>query len=481
MSLIKLLSKFLNEWKNDFNLLKELYGYYSKFVEKIKNDEKLKLYQKILLLNQYCATAEKFELINDFINSKFSYYIISYAEPNSVLSLTQNFLMKFVAKITEENSTFDRLIELDGEVGFLEGESYFCFNMENLVEIRTYLRQKIPEIITTYYNENKGNWAFVESFTGYTTININNLEKLKKIDIMKGLDENNFIIGKNYASKLITYLLNKVLVNINFSLNNPYKNNSPSKFINESNEICQLVPENDKTEDKNKFKILSKNQIYKSGSFFELLYGKIGKYYISQILDSLSDYGKLVDRVDLLLENLDLFNEYIKMHFLASILKMNLDNYVNLSIEEEINVIKNYFKNNNIDYEELLNDSTDEDNEKENLEEYSYFNEANNDEKNNSINNDIKGNGKSDLKEKIRSTIVLRKFSKKYPHLKEELILNKKPKKKMYSLKDQMLRNLFINTVNLRDDFKKIHDDPNLSEEMKGEYYRILNTILSND
>ena len=133
---------------------------------------------------------------------------------------------------------------------------------------------------------------------------------------MKGLDENNFIIGKNYASKLITYLLNKVLVNINFSLNNPYKNNSPSKFINESNEICQLVPENDKTEDKNKFKILSKNQIYKSGSFFELLYGKIGKYYISQILDSLSDYGKLVDRVDLLLENLDLFNEYIKMHFL---------------------------------------------------------------------------------------------------------------------------------------------------------------------
>ena len=91
MSLIKLLSKFLNEWKNDFNLLKELYGYYSKFVEKIKNDEKLKLYQKILLLNQYCATAEKFELINDFINSKFSYYIISYAEPNSVLSLTQNF------------------------------------------------------------------------------------------------------------------------------------------------------------------------------------------------------------------------------------------------------------------------------------------------------------------------------------------------------------------------------------------------------
>ena len=78
MSLIKLLSKFLNQWKNDLTLLKEIYDYYSKIIEKIKNDNKLKLYQKIVLLNQYCATSEKFEFINDFVNSKFNYYIILY-------------------------------------------------------------------------------------------------------------------------------------------------------------------------------------------------------------------------------------------------------------------------------------------------------------------------------------------------------------------------------------------------------------------
>ena len=481
MSLIKILSKFLNEWKNDFNLLKEIYDYYSKIIEKIKNDDKLQLYQKILLLNQYCSTLGKFNCIKDFVNSRFSYYIVSYAEPNSVLGLTQKFFTKFASNLSEEHKTFDRLIELDGEIGFLNGESYFCFNMENLVEVRTYLQQKIPEIITTYYNEDNDKYAFSESFTGYTTINMNSFEDFKEIDIMKNLDKNNIIIGKNYASKLITYLLNEVPGHIKFSFSNACKNNSPSKFINQSNEICQLVPENDKSEEKNKFKILSKNQLYDSGSFFELLYGKIGKYYLSQIFDSLSDYGKLIDRVDLLLDNLDLFKEYIKMHLLASIFKINLNNYNNLSVEEEINSMKHFFENNNIDYEELLNYSANEDTEEENSEESSDYNESNNDGNINSVNNDNKGNRKSDLKEKIRSTLVLRELSKKFPHLKKKLIVNKKPKKEKYSLKDQMIRNLFINTVNLQDDYKKIHDDPNLSEEMKGEYYRILNTILSSD
>ncbi len=481
MTLKKLLSKFLNQWENDLNLLKEIYDCYSKIEEKIKNDDKLKLYQKIILLNQYYATSEKFKFINDFVNSKFNYYIISYAEPNSVLGLTQKFFSKFVENLSEEHKAFDRLLDLDGEIGFLNGESYFCFNMENLVEVRTHLRQKMPEIITTYYNEDNDNFAFSQSFTGYTTININSFEKFQEIDIMKNLDENYIIIGKNYASKLITYLLHEVPGHIKFSFSNACKNNSPSKFINESNEICQLFPENDKSKDKNKFKILSKNQMYDSGSFFELLYDKIGNYYISQILDSLSDYGKLVDRVDLLLENLDIFKEYIKMHFLAKIFKINLDNYINLSVEEEISFIKESFKNKNIDYEEFLNYNADEDSEEENSEEQSDYNESNNVEKKNSINNDNRGNGKSDLKDKIKSTIVLRNFSKKFPHLKEELNLNKKPKEEMYSLKDQMIRNLFIHTVNLRDDFKKIHDDPNLSEEMKWEYYRILNTVLSND
>ena len=470
-TLVKLLFCFLNEWKNDLNLLRELYDYYSKIIEKIKNDDKLKLNQKILLLNQYCATSEKFKSIKDFVNSGFNYYILSYAEPNSVLRITQNFFIEFSSKLSEKHKAFDRLMELDGEIGYLDDQSYFCYNMENIIEVQTYLRQKMPEILTIYYNENKDDCAFVEPFTGYATINMNSLEMFKEIDIMKSLNKTNIVKGKNYASKLITYLLHEVPGHIKFAFSNSCKSNSPSKFINESNEICQLVPEDDKSDDKNTFKILPQNKMFDSGSFFELLYGKIGIFYVSQILDSLSDYGKLVDRVDLLLDKLELFNEYIKMHFLASIMNFNLDNYSNLSVEEEIKIIKDFLKNKDIDYEELLNYDIDEDSKEDICEEQKDYNKT----------NDIKDKEKKGMKEKIRSTIVLRKFSKKYPHLKKKLDFSRKPKVEKFTLQEKMIRNLFINTPNIYEEYKKIDNNPNLSEEMKREYYRILNTVISCD
>ena len=495
ITLVRLLLHFLNEWENDFNMLKELYDYYKKITEKIMNDGKLQLYQKILLLNQYHATSDKFIFIKDFVNSKFNYYIVSNAQSNSVLSLTHNFFIEFASKLSEKHKAFDKLIELDGEFGYFEGERYFCYNMKNLTEVQTYLKQKIPEIITTFYSNNTDNCAFVEPFTGYTTINLNSFKMQEEIDIMKSLDETNIIKGKNYASKLITYLLHEVPGHINFSFSNACKHNSPFKYINESNEICQLVPEYDLSYDKNENKIFLKNKKYDSGSFFELLYGKIGNYYISQILHSLNNYGKLVDRVDLLLDNLDLFNEYIKMHLLAFLFDLNLDNYSTLSIEEEIIAIRDFLKNKNIDIEKLLNSIVEKDNKEENEEEDEEENEEdnkeetkeqntpNNDEKKYSFekHKDLQDNKITGPKEKIRSVFFIRRLRKKFPHLKNKLPICKGPYVRKFSLKDEMIRNLFINSHNLQDEYKRIHDDPNLSIEMKNEYYRILRTIITND
>lgn len=482
-SLKKILLNFLSEWDNDYNLLKELYDYYLIIVNKIKNDLTIKLYQKIFLLNQFSLTSEKFKFIKDFKNSKFNYFLFSCAEPNSVLNLTYNFFIKFVSNLSEEHEVFDRLIELDGEIGYFKGESYFCYNMENLYEVKTYLKQKIPEIITTFYNENKDNSAFIDPFTGYITINFNSLEIFKDINIIKSLDEKNLTKGKKYASKLITFLLHEVPGHIKFAFGNACNNNSPSKFINDFNEICQLVSEDYKSDDNQKIKILTNNNKFDSGSFFELLYGKIGKYYVSQILDSLNDYGKLVDRVDLLLENLDLFNEYIKMHFLAYILKIDLDNYLSLSIEDEVNALKDFIKKKNIDYEDLLNysiDEEDEENEEDNNEELNDNNDLSKEEQNlKDKNNYNKSNEKKELKDKILSSFVLRKLLKKYPHLKTKYFYYKKTEEKKYDFKDTMLRYLFFNTVNIRDNYKKIQDDPYLTEDIKNEYYRILDSILS--
>ena len=355
--------------------------------------------------------------------------------------------------------------------------------MENLYEVQTYFKQKIPEIITTFYNENKDNSAFIDPFTGYITINFNSLEIFKDINIIKSLDEKNLTKGKKYASKLIIFLLHEVPGHIKFAFGNACNNNSPSKFINDFNEIYQLVSEDYKSDDNQKIKILTNNNKFDSGSFFELLYGKIGKFYVSQILDSLNDYGKLVDRVDLLLENLDLFNEYIKMHFLAYILKIDLDNYLSLSIEDEVNAIKDCIKKKNIDYEDLLYnsiDEEDEENEEDNNEKLNDNNDSSKEEQNlKGKNNYNKSNEKKELKDKILSSFVLRKLLKKYPHLKTKYFYYKKTEEKKYDFKDTMLRYLFFNTVNIRDNYKKIQDDPYLTDDIKNEYYRILDSILS--
>jgi len=485
-SLKTILLKFFDEWYNDSNLLKKLYDYFFNFVQKIKNDKKIKLHQKILLLNQFSLTTNKFVFIKEFTNSNFNYFLITCAEPNSVLNLIHNFFINFISNLSEKHKAFERLIELDGEIGFYEGDSYFCYNMENLHEVQFYLNQKIPEIITTFYYENKDNSAFIDPFTGYITINFYSLEMFKDINIMKSLDVNNIVRGKKYASKLIINLLHEIPGHIKFAFGNACNNNSPSKFINDKKIICQLVLENDKSNDDQKIKILTNNNKFDSGSYFELLYGKIGKYYVAQILDYLNDYGKLVDRVDLLLQNLELFNEYIKMHFLADILKVDLNNYLNLSIEDEINAIKNNIKKRNIDYEDLLNYNID----KEEEEAEEDINEELNVNDNSSIykeknlkekNNFKKINKKKDLKDKILSTFVIRKLSKKYPHLKTKYFYYKKPEKKKYDIKEEMLRNLFIKTVNLKDEFKFIEENPDLTDDMKNEFYGILNTIITTD
>jgi hypothetical protein len=86
---------------------------------------------------------------------------------------------------------------------------------------------------------------------------------------------------------------------------------------------------------------------------------------------------------------------------------------------------------------------------------------------------------KKELKDKILSSFVLRKLLKKYPHLKTKCFYYKKTEEKKYDFKDTMLRYLFFNTVNIRDNYKKIQDDPYLTEDIKNEYYRILDSILS--
>ena len=121
--------------------LKDIIQYYFDKVKSIKEDNSLKIYQKILLIEFftglifYCETKEELEMTN------FSYYLMDQKEKDSVLDLIEKFFKDYSNKITEESPVFGKLIELDGDSGIYKNEAFYCFNMQNLEELKKHLKE----------------------------------------------------------------------------------------------------------------------------------------------------------------------------------------------------------------------------------------------------------------------------------------------------------------------------------------------------
>ena len=58
------------------------------------------------------------------------------------------------------------------------------------------------------------------------------------------------------------------------------------------------------------------------GYYYELIYGKICIFYLSNFI-YINDYGGLLDEVDIWVNKLDIFKEFIKVKILKQILGLN--------------------------------------------------------------------------------------------------------------------------------------------------------------
>ena len=481
-TLVKILKKFYLESKDDIDLIKKLYDYYSSVVGIIERDNSLKIYQKILILNQFSTISGKFNKIDDFINSKFKYYILSKVENGSVLDYVKKFFEKFILNLNEDHKAYDKLVELDNPIGYYKGEMYFCFGMENLHEVKTHIKEKMPEILTTYYNIDDNNCAVSNAYIGLVTINIESLKKFKDIDLTKSLNKDNIKMGKNLAAKVVIYFFHEVTEHIKFAYSNYCKYTSPSRFINELNEEYELVSENNESSNQNLIKILDDNVISDPGTFFELLYGKIDDFYVAQILDYLDDFGKLIDRVDLILDNLKLFNEYIKSHFSAIINEIDINDINdldNISIEEEIKIINTKIGSKNKDFqiknEENINKEKKYNNDKDEII------EKKEDEKVGQLTSNLKNDNPNNLKDKRRSRLIYKLFADKCPKIRNMFRNEYRTPPKKLSPKDMIIRDYFLRGTNLQTAVKKIFDDPNMDDETKSQYYDIFNSLHSCD
>ena len=224
--------------------LKDIIQYYFDKVKSIKEDNSLKIYQKILLIEFftglifYCETKEELEMTN------FSYYLMDQKEKDSVLDLVEKFFKDYSNKITEESPVFEKLIELDGDPGIYKNESFYCFNMQNLYELKKHL-QEIETNIFVIHDLNKKHFAFTNIKSGIVSINVHNIEQYKLFNhpLDKALTKENKELGEIIASKIVYYMIHETNGHKKFS----YKKNkivvSPRKFI-EKGEVYTLCERN---------------------------------------------------------------------------------------------------------------------------------------------------------------------------------------------------------------------------------------------
>ena len=113
------------------------------FFKKIKDDQNLSIYQKILLINQFGYILDKMSPDN-FLKSEIDYFIIAKKEENSILDLVVKFFKEYINSLNEDSDIFFKLLELDSGVGYLKGKKFYCFDMTNIHEIKEHLEEILP-------------------------------------------------------------------------------------------------------------------------------------------------------------------------------------------------------------------------------------------------------------------------------------------------------------------------------------------------
>lgn len=298
---ITIILYFINKFNLDYPCFLKLFDYTMQQLSKIIKDNKLKIYQKILIMEQFGLSSIKFNEIVEFLSSNFEYYLFDGVENNSILFFVKEFLNKFIDKIEEEIPLFFILLELSSGFSFYRDELFYSFDMKNLKEIKSYLRDIFLDIITFYTNNNKNNnySFFSNKYLSNLTINTKVLFiGNKKFKLNKKIENINIIEGEKIASKIIIFYFIEIFKNILYCF-------SKSKYLKSECNIDKRLID----------KLIQLNCD--------------SKYYLY----------KLIDRADLFLGNLNTLINYIKYKFYFKHYKQDNninDKEDNLTIEQEI-------------------------------------------------------------------------------------------------------------------------------------------------
>jgi len=345
------------KYSKDIILFKEIYNKLNEFYTKIKNEESLEIYDKIILLCRISRILFNSSDYDSLKETNIQYSIVSKCDPNSIIGKAIKFYDDYIENLTDKSKVFHYLVNLDSGLGEYGEESVYAFDMTNLKMIKAHLKELRPKVIIffTFKNNNIANTQKSFPCVAINRYNFFKESLEKEINLENKLEVNEETIN-DFAINLFILLYHESMGHQKFAYN---KNEcvSPTKIINESNTLITLKKFCDfKEHTENVEYILGEDCFNKgdSGTFMELTFGKFGRRLITSLMLEVKGKGNLINRIDLFTgENCEILKKYITLKYLAKERKINISKQK--TIEEEIQELEKF-----INYEEAIIENNNE-------------------------------------------------------------------------------------------------------------------------
>ena len=317
LQIFYIFQKSKNKGFENFN---KLFNYLKTFFEKLKKVPNFKVFEKISVLFHFGELFDVVKSCDIFLNTDFKYIKVDEIENNSVIYLAIDFLNKYIDNLNEESPSFFKLIEINSGYGYYKQRKTFTYDMIDISDLKSHLKEIIPSVICFYSLSNTDNSAFTYPAIGRVCVNESQIfEGEEKFSMDKNYFNTKKDETKNAAMKLALKLEHECFGHIKFRFHSDfyYKRaiQTPKKCF-ENKMLKRLVGINDNIKN-NTINILSSSKKSDSGHYYESSYGKLPgtRFYTFVYLKLLKDMKNLIDHPELFyskdnLEKLQKFSYY---------------------------------------------------------------------------------------------------------------------------------------------------------------------------
>ena len=325
----------------NFSTARKFFNFLEIKFKQIKLDEKLKIAEKIFIIEQFPKILKKVKTLDNFTKSGITYYVMAQKEEDSILDLVEKYFFEYLNNYIQEDSRlFFRLIEILSGIGYYNEKYYYIYGMQNLAEVKNEFKKIFRNILIMYKFKNKI-FLLIQNKTTTINIYIKDIKEMDKFLLHKTLTGNDFYEGKNIAAKIIVCLLHEAYGYKKFLINKlEYIPNFSNYVENEKNKgnphYTDILIDGKDVE-----------------IFNKLMYAKIGEFTAVEIIDKINGYADFLDNYDFWQKDYNAFNDYFTYKYLMIRLNKQMDE-IPMDIREKIRIIKNEINKNGINIEPYL-------------------------------------------------------------------------------------------------------------------------------